>query len=340
MMLSSRIYIWLIILLTVVSCKKDDVLKLGVYNQLEHEGATLPVYVHGNTESNVAIIVVHGGPGESAILKRDAIGFYRLEQDYQVVYYDQRASGITEGNVDESTITIDQMAKDLDAVVELVEQTTEVEKIFLVSLDWGSSIAVTYLTSSNYDEKVMGYIATNPGFNGFKNLNTSLDTLQVIANQFEAVEAGSGDALQNYINQTPIINQFNYEAHYRVLDGLLGIEFFQDYVKAPVVLPGYSKRQVENNLLFVQQNLTFGENPFFESMDVENLLIDIPIPTKFIWGTHNLLFPSQQAVEYQSMLGSISDEEQVSYFRFSANRPYYEEGDRFYAVISTWITFF
>jgi pimeloyl-ACP methyl ester carboxylesterase len=337
----NKLFLILFVLaLTIFSCKKEDVLPSSTYTQLAHEGAVMPVYMHGNTESDVAIIIVHGGPGESAILKRDALGFNRLEDDHLVVYYDQRASGISEGNVSPSSINLEQYSKDLNAVVELVDELTNIEKFFLVSLDWGAGIAVTYLTSANLNPKVKGYIATNPGFNAVRTMQSSLDTLQFIVNQFEAFEPGSAIALQDYINQNSVINQFNYETHYRVVEGLFGIVFNQNYVAASVALPGYMKRQVSQNLSFVQQNFQAGNGHFLENLDVEGLLSSVPVPVKIIWGTHDLMFPSNVANQYQDLFGDASSAEQPSFFQLSANRPYYEEGDRFYAVVATWVTLF
>jgi len=326
--------------LTIFSCKKEDVQPSSTYTQLQHEGAIMPVYMHGNAASDVAIIVVHGGPGESAILKRDALGFNRLEADHLVVYYDQRASGISEGNVAASSITLEQFSEDLNAVVELVDELTNIDKIFLVSLDWGAGVAVTYLSSSNLNPKVKGYIATNPGFNATKTMQASLDTMQFIVNQLEALQPGSAVELQDYISQNAVINQFNYETHYRVVEGLFGIVFNQNFVSAPIALPGYMKRQVAQNLTYVQQNFQAGGGHFLENLDVESLLPSVPVPIKIIWGTHDLLFPSNLAVQYQNQLNDASAAEQPSYFQLSANRPYYEEGDRFYAVVATWVTLF
>ncbi len=336
----SRYYVILLLCLAFFGCKNDGVLPNSIINQLENDGAVMPVHIYGNKDSEKAIIIVHGGPGESSILKRDAIGFYRLEEEHLVVYYDQRAAGISEGNINPESISIEQLTNDLNAVVELVDEITNAEQFFLVSLDWGAAVATNYLASDLINEKVEGYIATNPGFNAAKNLNASLDTLQVIVDELEAGAQGAGQALQEYLFQNPSINKFNYEAHYRVVENLLGIEFFQEYETANVDLPGFSKRQVEQNLLYSQAHLSFRNNHFLDALDVEDLLPEIPVPTKIVWGTHDLLFPSQLAVDYRNQLGSVSDGEDVSYFRVSAHRPYYEEGDRYYALVSTWISLF
>ncbi|MCB0502283.1 MAG: alpha/beta hydrolase [Bacteroidetes bacterium] len=329
-----------LVMLSFISCKKTNELPNSSINQLRTDGAVLPVHIHGNKNSDVAIVVVHGGPGESGILKRDAVGLYRLEEDHLVVYYDQRASGISEGNVNKESLTIEQMAHDLEAVVELVDEITDVSAIFILSLDWGGAIAATYLTGNTLNPKVNGYIASAPGFNARKNMFAMRDTLQSLANLITINDPEAENVLQNFLNQNLFVNAFNYQEHYRVVDGLLGITFNTNYTTAPVDLPAYTKRSVENNQQYVMENLKFQENHFLFDMDVEPLLPLIPVPTKLIWGSHDLLFPVKLAGDYGEQLGLASDAEQVSIFNFSAHRPYYEEGDRFYATVATWISFF
>ena len=111
----------ILVCMALMSCTGEIVSPVGILNQLENDGAVMPVHIHGDLNARSALIVVHGGPGESAILKRKAIGFYLLETDHVVAYYDQRGSGISQGNVANTSLTVEQMAMDLHAVVQLVE---------------------------------------------------------------------------------------------------------------------------------------------------------------------------------------------------------------------------
>ncbi|MEZ5023178.1 MAG: alpha/beta hydrolase [Chitinophagales bacterium] len=340
MKISIKVILVLLISIALFSCNKSDELPNAVINQLKTNGAILPVHMHGDKNSDVAIVIVHGGPGESAILKREAIGLYRLEEEHLVVYYDQRGSGISEGNVDPESLTIDQMADDLNAVVELVDEISNVSKIFILSLDWGGAIAATYLTKEGLNPKVSGYIASSPGFNARKNMFAMRDTLQGLADLITLADPNAENSLQDFLNQGLFVTEFNYQEYYRVIDGLLGITFNTNYASSPAELPAYIKRSLENNQQFVLENLIFQENHFLIGLDVEPLLPLIPVPTKLIWGSHDLLFPVALARDYGEQLGLASDAEQVSIFYFSAHRPYFEEGDRFYATVATWITFF
>ncbi len=340
MRLISLYILILVFLLGLNSCNKTNELPNSVINQLEVNGAILPVHMHGDKNSDVAIIIVHGGPGESAILKREAVGLFRLEEDHLVVYYDQRGSGISEGNVDAESITIEQMVEDLNGVVELVDEISNASKFFIVSLDWGGAIAASYLASSNINPNIRGYIASSPGYNAVKNMTAARDTLQALADIFTMAAPSEVNNLQIFLNENPEINKFNYQNYYRGIQELLGIVFNSQYQKSEAELPAAIKRNVENNLKYVLENLTFEGDHFLKSLDVEPLLPLIPVPTKVIWGSHDLLFPVKLAQDYANQLGSPSDAELLSIFNYSAHEPYLEEGNRFYAVVSTWITLF
>jgi len=318
-------------------------LPVSVINQLQVDGAILPVHMHGNQESRTAMIVVHGGPGESAILKRDAVGLYRLESEHLMVYYDQRGCGISEGNVDEASLSVEQMAEDLDAVVELVLATRQVENIFIISLDWGAPTAVQYLTGPRTDPAVKGYMAISPVFNAERSMKRSVQEIIDIAEGLLEDGDPANDELAGNIlvfyDQNAIINKFNYEEHYRFVEAIKGIILFDDVESSNVQFPAYINSSVENNEVFVLNNWSFNNEHFLQSLNVESNLRSIEVPVKIIWGFWDRLFPSSLAEEYENSFGQASENERISIFPFSAHKPYLEEGERFFATVATWVTF-
>lgn len=335
----NKLFVYIsILILACVACSEDE-LPNNNYNQLQVDGAVLPVQINGDKSSDVALIVVHGGPGESAILKQDAIGFNRLEQEHLVVYYDQRASGISGGNVPEESITLEQMTEDLEAVVELTDEITNASKFFVIGLDWGNAIAANYL-AENPNTNVKGYFAVNPTYNSASSLSVMRDTLNDLVQIFNDTSAGSGDALSDFLNSNPFVTPSNYRTYFSILESVAGIVFNTNFEKANVDLPAYSERSYNNNIEYVTANYLASDQSFLQGINVEDKLPAINVPVKLIWGSHNLLFPLRQSYSYLNQLGAASDAEQISIFRNSALRPYYEEGDRFYALVSTWVTLF
>ena len=80
------------------------------YFWVERNNARMPVWVRGNIDSGIFVVFNHGGPGscgtaESIFEVNPANGKFDhasplqvLENDYAVVYWDQRHSGMSTGN--------------------------------------------------------------------------------------------------------------------------------------------------------------------------------------------------------------------------------------------------
>ena len=74
----------------------------------------MPVIIKGNIDSKVFVVFVHGGPGGNASLSSFLPVSKKLEKNYAFAYWDQRGSGLSQGNPDASTFTVDQFVEDLD----------------------------------------------------------------------------------------------------------------------------------------------------------------------------------------------------------------------------------
>ena len=82
------------------------------YFWVNRENATMPVWVKGNIDSGVFIVFNHGGPGSSGTLEsiievnpgNGQLGHPSplkiLEDEYAMVYWDQRHSGMSKGSAD------------------------------------------------------------------------------------------------------------------------------------------------------------------------------------------------------------------------------------------------
>ncbi|MGA9521883.1 MAG: alpha/beta fold hydrolase [Myxococcaceae bacterium] len=66
--------------------------------------------------------------------------FNELEQRYAVVYWDQRGSGTSQGDVDPSTLSMEQFIEDTDRVLETLAMRYSPRSIFLVGHSWGGSL--------------------------------------------------------------------------------------------------------------------------------------------------------------------------------------------------------
>jgi proline iminopeptidase len=101
------------------------------------------------------IIVLHGGPGADY---RYLLGLQALADAHQVVFYDQRGSGLSP-RVPAQEITLDSFVQDLDA---FVDHFSPGRPVALVGHSWGAMLASAY--TGAHPGKVSRLVLAEPGF--------------------------------------------------------------------------------------------------------------------------------------------------------------------------------
>ncbi len=120
------------------------------------ERTNLYTKVVGNLEKPI-IITLHGGPGAFNVDHE----FYRdvFENDYLMVYFDQRGSGKSDEFRDKTMFTTDQFVKDLDEVVNYIKERYPNKKINLLGSSWGGMYGFLYLIK--HQEKINSFICNS-----------------------------------------------------------------------------------------------------------------------------------------------------------------------------------
>jgi proline iminopeptidase len=101
------------------------------------------------------VVVVHGGPGGDY---RYLLPLRPLSDEYQVVFYDQRGSGLSPRVPDEQ-LSLDRSVDDLHAVISSVSPHAPVR---LVGHSWGAMLAAAYL--DRHPEQVSHAVLAEPAF--------------------------------------------------------------------------------------------------------------------------------------------------------------------------------
>ncbi len=113
---------------------------------------------HGETFGDPrapVVIVVHGGPGWDY---RSLLPLKALSNEFFVVFYDQRGSGLSP-RVDTSEISLESALADLDAIVDKYSRDRSVR---LIGHSWGAMLVTAYLGSA--PQKVSHAVLAEPGF--------------------------------------------------------------------------------------------------------------------------------------------------------------------------------
>lgn len=117
-----------------------------------------------------AVVFVHGGPGLSHHYFRPTMDY--LARDYEVIYYDQRLSGLSSPECDSSKVTFDQWVEDLESV----RQGLNRDSMILISHSWGARVAIRY--ANKYPQYLAGLVFMNPVSLNPDYAQTALATLQ------------------------------------------------------------------------------------------------------------------------------------------------------------------
>jgi pimeloyl-ACP methyl ester carboxylesterase len=161
----------LLLLASIVSCQKEKI-TLGTsvqdYFYVENAGAKMPVVVEGNTASKIMVLFVHGGPGGTGIgFNNDENSTLYLKPNYAVAYWDQRAAGTAQGN---GKLTFDAYVDDMSRVIAVLKHRYGSDiKLFVMSHSWGGLVTPAYLTQSNNQKEVKGWINVAGAHNYFMN---------------------------------------------------------------------------------------------------------------------------------------------------------------------------
>jgi proline iminopeptidase len=99
------------------------------------------------------ILVVHGGPGMDHTYLLP--GMTGLARAHRVVFYDQRGSGRTEGDVNASTVSFDRFLSDIDALIDSLKLGQPV----LLGHSWGGFVAMRY--AAKYPGRLRALILMN-----------------------------------------------------------------------------------------------------------------------------------------------------------------------------------
>jgi len=118
-----------------------------------HIGTT---FLHGETfgkDTNNVVIILHGGPGMDY---RYLLPFQELANDYFIVFYDQRGTGLSP-RVGAAEISLEQMRSDLN---QIVLNYAGSHKVNLIGHSWGALLASAYANA--YPDKVNSIVLAEP----------------------------------------------------------------------------------------------------------------------------------------------------------------------------------
>ncbi|MFY0591101.1 alpha/beta fold hydrolase [Roseivirga sp.] len=258
------------------------------------------------------LIVIHGGPvlDHSYLLPH----LEPLAQDYQLIFYDQRASGRSSVEIDSASMSMSGFMED----VELIRKALQLDKINLLAHSWGGLIAMNY--AIKYDQNLNHLILSNS-----------------IAPNVADWQAENAVVAQNI--DPEIQNKLNNI----VSSGLLRTEDPREYINEMMTLSYhvqmYDTANLRNLKLYIPQdymlrNQIFGLlGPDMNNFDLYTQLASVKTPTLVLYGE------SEGAVDLhaQKMANSFKHG-QLSVIEKSGHFPFIESNKTFLAQVEDFLS--
>jgi len=123
-------------------------------------GTPQGVLVRGKSVESPALFILHGGPGGAYIgCARSWFGF--LEDRWVVVNWDMRGAGLSFArSVNPSSLTAEQITKDVLAVTDWVSRRFNLKRFYLLAHSFGTLVAPHVLLAA--PDRFEGYFAVSP----------------------------------------------------------------------------------------------------------------------------------------------------------------------------------
>ncbi|MEL6670640.1 MAG: alpha/beta hydrolase [Bacteroidota bacterium] len=341
-------FLFLVCCSLMLACQPMDLSRLKERITIRRAGADMPAYIHGNGSEGTFLIVLHGA-GSFGLAFREGIFKDHLEEDYAVVYFDQRGQGMAQGNYEEpdpndpdAPHLVDEMALDIMALAwALEEKFGEDIDIFLLGHSFGGLLGTRIVSDPVYAPTFTGWINVA----GLHNLaiadSARAVEMTTIAEEEIALDHRTRDwqALADKINALEASDE-NY--HWDILDCA---RTATRYAKEEGLT---SAEQVSSALIW---ETFFNNNPinwkvsdhFQHPVDVAResqyslsaVLSNIQLPTLLLYGKYDFSVPLIFGRENLNLIGS--QEKALVILEKSAHHPFLSQPEEVLQEISSFI---
>lgn len=332
----------------------DELFGENVRHQLwlTNDGADLAITVEGNSLDRRFCILVHGGPGGSS---HEFNSFTKpfsdvIEEDYAMVYYDQRAAGISKGIIEEETQTIAQHIDDLDKIIDLLNfRYGQDISIALMGHSWGGYLTGAYILDTNRAAKVGTWINIDGGIHRSNFLNDDMKRIMEIA----SIEIAKGQFVMEWTdlsNQASDqldlnIEKYTYQSQdrpFRILtntEDLISranvIENFTGSTFDAIYRNNYQPYIAAANDSRSSQNIQ--EEMFDYDATIDALLPSVTIPTLSIYGYWDVRTALQQGEYVFNSIATPVESKALIILEDSGHSPMVNEPTRLGSVIVEWL---
>lgn len=314
----------------------------------------------GNANGPI-IIMLHGGPGGSSGFDRE---FYKqpMEGQFLMAYLDQRGSGKSPGEENDSLLTMEQFVADLDAVVNALGREYPNRPVHLLGASWGGTYGFLYLLE--HPGKIRSFIAVSAKVDGLyenkvliahemqlvqaklaslaaaERSNTEADTLRHIATELARIQKSDFD---HFFEDVELLKYrfpkqldfnpywFDSSAHQ------LAIRLGKDsgfYARAHYDMASYDTA-IEKG---THVNKVFRNTPAYNHLQLTAQLAKIQVPVCVIGGAEDYVVgPGHAQLIYEGLSSLSPQQKELHVLQGAAHNINLEAAERYYPIIKAFL---
>jgi len=350
-----QLFYFAIATIILTSCNEENnLLEEGDMLFLRHKGASMPVLVRGDFNSDVIILFLHGGAGgTSASHIEDFAGM--VEKEYMVAYWEQRHAGSSQGNFNKDDLTIDLMAEDMQLVINLLKHKYgDDKKVFAMGHSWGVILGTYYLTTQ--ENQLEGAIFSNGAHSSEHEYSARIDYVHDFAQEMIdkgltipeelKAEGETFNSLEQVVEWTEQNDPIDSWKKLKILNEL--VNAVSDYVEdnyiqnssdalADLSTGEYWFRSPYHPLIAKMNDLRTGqlinnsnnETSIQEFYDFTPQMINITIPISLIWGKYDHIIGLEVAEDYYEVIGTTEENKELTVLENSGHSGMYRENIKF-----------
>jgi pimeloyl-ACP methyl ester carboxylesterase len=297
----------------------------------------MPVLVAGNVSSNKLIVIIHGGPGGNSNAYRDDYVRNEVENEFALVYWDQRFAGNTQGNGGNTDISA--FRKDIkNLLILLRHRYGKDKKFYLFGHSWGGFLAPYFLVDGDNQDMVKGWIQIGGAHNYPMNDSLTREMLLHYGN----LELAAG---RNAKDWEEIVNWCNANG-FEGRDNGLKLNGFAHDAEKLIDDVGKNERepldlnQMKQNSILTQalnssiSGLREIDAPTYSTPNSDQLH-KIQIPTLLLWGKYDFVCPPGLADDIEANIGT-SDVTKFIY-KNSGHSPMLNQRVQFWDDVIEWV---
>lgn len=300
---------------------------------LRNDGADMPVHIAGATDSGVLVVWLGSGPGDPIDIVRGA-ATEALEEEIGMVYWDQRGCGSAQGNPAPETFTIEQFVEDTALVVQLVQEHTGADSIFLLGHSWGGTLGTAYLLDEERQAGIAGWIDVAGNHDHPRIFPLKVDWLEGYARAriAEGVEVEHWSEVAAWAATEPALSEDAFEtwdhwvgdtnAAFHDPDAGFDVDAEMLFGSGASALAYLAVNQgLAADLVYAdgaQQVLAYTDR-----------LGEITVPSLVLWGAHDGIVPLAAGEEAHALLGAPAEHRRLVVLPESAHFSFLEEPEPF-----------